>query len=145
MFGNVGLVDLLEEALTKCGNINRSEIVISLVPQLMRMIRGTIYETRDYLMDGELIIAYKDSAFAITSNYNVLTIGNEYTMGSGSLTSFGSLYTTRYTDFKPETRVVLAIEAAGAKCPTVSKEVYLGDTSGTGFSKYNTVLKNRYK
>ena len=141
-FGNVGLLELLELALSKHTSIDRSVLVSSVLPQMMTMVKGTVFETRDNSMDGELIIAYKDKAYAITANFNVMTIENEYTMGSGSYTSFGSLYTTRYTEFKPETRVVLAIEAASARCTSVSNEVYVGDTSGKGFEKYHTTLKN---
>lgn len=142
-FGNIGLLDILEVVLSKHTIIDRNVLVTSVVPQLMTMVKGTVFESRDYGMDGELMIAFKDKAYSITGNFNVITIGDEYTMGSGSLTSFGSLYATRYTDFKPETRVVLAIEAAAARCTSVSNEVYLGDTNGKAFEKYHTTLKNR--
>lgn len=132
-------------ALSKHTDIDRSVLVSSVLPHMMTMIKGTAFETGNGGMDGELIIAYKDKAYAISANFNVMTIDNEYTMGSGSYTSFGSLYTTRYTEFKPETRVVLAIEAASARCTSVSNEVYVGDTNGKEFEKYHTTLKNRQR
>lgn len=105
----------------------------------MKNIRGTVYSNDDGGMDGEIVIAYKNKAYAITGNYNVIDIEDIYTMGSGGTTAFGSLFTSKYNNMTPESRVMIAIKSAGNRISTVSKEAYIGDTSGSPFTQMNTI------
>ena len=114
-------------------------LVTDIIPRVMEMIAHTPFMLEDKCMDGEVIIACKDKAYAITGNFNVYSIEEMYISGSGGLTAFGSLYTSKYTTMTPESRVMLAIIAAGSKVQSVSKEAYIGDTKGTPFRKINTI------
>ena len=140
-FGNAGLLDVFERIVVKYQHINRYLLVTSVIPELMMCIENTPFILKDNTFDGELLIVQKDKGYAITNNYNVLTIGDEYVMGSGSYVAFGSLYTTRYMDMDTERRIELAILAAGAKCVSVSSEVYIGNSNGKGFSRYIPTMK----
>ena len=139
MYGNIGLLDIYQQVIDKVSNINRNTIANTIIPVIMKNIRGTVYSNDDGGMDGEIVIAYKNKAYAITGNYNVIEIEDIYTMGSGGTTAFGSLFTSKYTNMTPESRVMIAIKSAGNRISTVSKEAYIGDTSGSPFTQINTI------
>jgi ATP-dependent protease HslVU (ClpYQ) peptidase subunit len=135
--GNVAILELFEDVLNNVSKINRKTLCKEVVPSLMRLVKGSIFEYKDGGLDGELLVAYKDTAFTISPNFNVIEIEEYTAIGSGTMVALGSLYTSKLSNSSAEQRVILAIKAAGSMVKSVSKESIIGDTKNTAIKPSN--------
>lgn len=140
--GNIGILDVVEMIVSKEEKITRGTLVKNVIPKLREITSGTSYEVSNRCLDGDILIAYKDKAYAITSNYTVINIDDMYALGSGANTAYGSLFTSRYMNVDAASRVMLSIKAAGSRIFSVSKDAWVGDTSGSPFSPKSQVKYN---
>jgi ATP-dependent protease HslVU (ClpYQ) peptidase subunit len=135
--GNVAILELFEDVLNNVSKINRKTLCKEVVPALMRLVKGSIFEYKDGGLDGELLVAYKDTAFTISPNFNVIEVEEYTAIGSGTMVALGSLYTSKLSNSSAEQRVILAIKAAGSMVKSVSKESIIGDTKNTAIKPSN--------
>jgi ATP-dependent protease HslVU (ClpYQ) peptidase subunit len=142
--GSTCLANIVGSYLKDMNVISRDTIISELLPKVSDELRGTPHIDNDYL-DGELMIAHKNKCYIISSNYNVLDVQDYGVIGSGGITALSSLYTTEMLGYSPEARILIAIEVTGKIIPSVSQEVYMGDTKGDKFKKAirKTNEKNR--
>lgn len=135
--GNVAILELFEEVLNNVSRINRTTLNKEVVPALMHLVKGSVFEYKDGCLDGELLVAYKDTAFTISPNFNVMEVEEESAIGSGAMVALGSLYTSKLSNSSAEQRVILAIKVAGSLVKSVSKESIIGDTKNMAIKPSN--------
>ena len=120
--------------------LNKRTIITELIPNLQKSILNTPCCNQHFEMEAEIILAIKNKAYSISSDYLVKDIQNEYVVGSGASASYGSLYTSRNLVMSAEERVALAILSAASVDYHVSSEVYIGDTKGKVFKRIETTI-----
>lgn len=143
--GNIGMVDVFKQIISEYQEkdlykIDRSFIVKYIIPTLVVSIREYNMLDNEGRLDGVILLAIKDKAFFINSNFTVDEVVKYQADGSGRDAVLGSLYTTSKMNMTPEDKIKLAIEAAGSCINTVSKVSYIGDTAGMQF--ITTPLEN---
>ena len=138
--GRVSILDIVEHIISEMKTLNKRTIITELIPKLQKSILNTPCCNQHFEMEAEIILAIKNKAYSISSDYLVKDIQNEYVVGSGASASYGSLYTSRNLVMSAEERVALAILSAASVDYHVSSEVYIGDTKGKVFKRIETTI-----
>ena len=115
----------------------RAEIITNLIPNLLKDLDDGTTAFTDGLMDGDLLIAIDDRAYIISNNFDVREIITYDAIGSAEIPAKSCLYSIKDYDLTPEERVAKAILCASKFNRSISSEIYIGDTKGNSFKKYD--------
>ena len=85
---------------------------------------------------NEFLVAFRGELFSISSDFDVFTSLDDYmAIGSGEEYALGSLYSTKYSDLKPEERLFMALEAASKHDSYVGGPLQVVDEDGNEWNR----------
>lgn len=132
--GNVGIINILAPMIGNLEKIDEESLYKALM-YFYEKYHKTPYIDIDDNLAGQIIVAYRNKAYSISSNLTIVEIIDYDAIGSGTEPALAVLKVSEHFDLKPSTKVYLAVKTAGEIINSVSENVYMTDTKEMCFLK----------